>query len=158
MAGSDFILKNLSYHLDDMDVNIVDQVDALALPPPETAKALIDTFFETIHPTYPLLSETLFRTQYKNFNEGYTVPESNHRWLAILNLVFATSAVYAHLVDAEWEGDDRDHLHYFARARQLALDQSHITEIPDLQQLQAYSVAAIYLVSSNQMNRFVPIM
>ena len=38
---------------------------------------------------------------------------------AMMNLVFAIGARYSHLIGAEWQADDRDHLVYMWRAVHL---------------------------------------
>jgi hypothetical protein len=75
------------------------------------------------------------------------------KWLAIVNLIFAISARYSHVVRAEWRGDDRDHLIYFSRARLLSLDGETLFQHADLQQIQVTALMALYLLCTNQINR-----
>ena len=75
------------------------------------------------------------------------------KWLAILNLIFAIGARYSHLINAEWKGDDRDHIIYFTRARLLAISSETIFQHPDLQMIQVLSLMSLYLLCNSQINR-----
>jgi hypothetical protein len=108
---------------DDLDVDIM--VDPYELPPPETAEKLFDCYMETVHSSFPVVPD-LFENQFRKYsdsmkrNRPFQVPE---HWQATLNLVFAIGAQYSHLIQAEWGGDERDHLIYMTRAiRILGLD------------------------------------
>lgn len=51
------------------------------------------------------------------------------------------------------EGDERDHLLYFSRARLLSLNGNTILNHPDLQQVQVLGLIAFYLLATSQINR-----
>ena len=94
--------------------------------------------------------------QYDTFFECYFHPGSSKRWLAMLNLMFAIGSMYGKLVGAEWKGESEvEHLKFFTRARILSLDETSMFEVPDLQQVQVMSLAGIYLIASNQTNRYL---
>lgn len=58
-----------------------------------------------------------------------------------MNLLFAIGAKYSHLIDADWAGDERDHLVYMTRAVHLLglKDTVMIISGPDLSLVQAVS-------------------
>jgi hypothetical protein len=143
-------VSQASYHLDDFAMPSLDAVDAYELPTSETANHLFDTYLSRVHPTFPIIGKSTFTTQFRRFMAGQVPGE---KWLAILNLIFAISACYSHLVRAEWRGDDRDHLVYFSRARLLSLNGDAIFQHADLQQIQVTGLMALYLLCTNQVNR-----
>jgi hypothetical protein len=56
--------------------------------------------------------------------------------MAILNVIFAIAANYAHVAQLDWRGDPQDHLVYLTRARMLSMDGDDLFCHPDLQQVQ----------------------
>lgn len=58
-----------------------------------------------------------------------------------MNLIFAIAAKYSHLIDAQWQGDERDHVLYMLRATHLLglKDTPMIISEPDLRLVQAVS-------------------
>lgn len=137
------------------------------LPSEANANYLINTYFETVNTCYPIIRKAVFMQQYSevmhpNFGVVDTptgpaklpLSQTAPRWLAILNLIFAISAVYSQLVEST-NDESKDHLHYFARARILAFDNGMVYEQPDLQQVQIAALSAVYMIATNQLNRFV---
>lgn len=145
-----------TYHLDDVSVSIAGgQIDPFYLPPKETADELLKAFFTTVYPTFPIVLKKLFMEQYDAFFRYFSPPARSRPWLAMLNLMFAIGSMYGRLTNADWkEESEIEHLKYFTRARVLSLDEASILEVPDLQQVQVVGLAAIYLVASNQTNRY----
>lgn len=149
-AEDNITVSQASYHLDDFAMPSLDAVDAYELPTSDTANHLFDTYLSRVHPTFPIIGKSTFTTQFRRFMAGQMPGE---KWLAVLNLIFAISARYSHLVRAEWRGDDRDHLVYFSRARLLSLNGDTIFQHADLQQIQVTGLMALYLLCTNQVNR-----
>ncbi|RPB09768.1 hypothetical protein P167DRAFT_538282 [Morchella conica CCBAS932] len=144
-----------TYHLDDLSVSIAGgQINPFYLPPKETADELLNAFFSTVYPTFPIVLKKLFMAQYDAFFQSFFPPASSKRWLAMLNLMFAIGSLYGRLTNADWkEESEIEHLKYFSRGRVLSLDEGSILEVPDLQQVQVVGLAGIYLIASNQTNR-----
>jgi Fungal specific transcription factor domain len=151
-AFEGFSAHDLSYHLDDFSISIPEAIDRFEIPPRETADHLFNAYLESVHPSFPIIGKMTFSSQYRKFMEG-TSASPGERWLAILNMIFAIGARYAHLVQAEWRGDERDHLLYFSRARLLSLNGNTIFNHPDLQQVQVSALIAFYLLATSQINR-----
>lgn len=151
--GDGIPLSASTYHCDDITVLVPGQVDLYELPPKQTAEALFRNYLDTVHPAFPIIGKITFSAQFRTFFERDKKPGDN--WLAILNLIFAIGAKYSHLIQADWRGDERDHLLYFTRARLLAMNSDSILSHPDLQQVQVVGLMAFYLLAINQINRYV---
>ena len=143
-----------TYHCDDLTVLIPDQVDPLEIPPRHTANALYQSYIDTVHPAFPIIGKATFTDQFHTFLHNDKI-NTGQNWLAILNLIFAIAAKYSHLVQAEWRGDERDHLVYFTRARMLGFNGETILGHAALQRVQITGLMAFYLMAMNQINRYV---
>jgi len=146
-----FSVHDSSYHLDDYAITTLDTVDAYELPTRNTAEHLFNAYMARVHSTFPIVGKATFTTQFRRFLLGV---RPGDKWLAILNLIFAISAKYSHLIQAEWRGDERDHLIYFTRARILSMNGETIFQHPDLQQVQVAALMSFYLLCTSQLNRF----
>jgi len=151
-ADSGFAVHESSYHLDDLAISTFEAVDAYEVPTPETANQLFSTYVARVHPTFPIVGKVNLTAQFHKFISGH-VHRPPEKWLSILNLIFAISAKYSHLIQAEWKGDERDHLIYFTRARMLGLSGETMLQHPELQQIQILGLMAFYLMSISQINR-----
>lgn len=147
-------ISDSTYHCDDQALIMRDLIASKELPPRETVESLLQTYLDTVHPVFPVIGKVTFVNQVQTFLDNDQLTPGNN-WLAILNLIFALAANYSHLVQADWRGDERDHLVYFNRARLLGMDGDAIFEHPDLQRIQVGGLMAFYLLSINQVNRFV---
>jgi hypothetical protein len=144
-------LHAVNYHLDDLDIAIPSPVQVYWMPPRHLADRLFEDYMTTVHPFFPIISGTLFRTQYRTFFESAARP--GDKWMAILNIIFAIASKHARLTHAPWGGDEHDHLVYFTRARMLSMNGDTLFNHPDLQQVQVEGLTAFYLLASDQINR-----
>ena len=142
---------------EDMDTSIVgDQVDPYDLPIESTANALIHTYLTTVHTSLPLLDKTTFVHHYDRLYTSMDPEVAEDRtFLAIVYLVFAIAAVHAHLTQARWVGDARDHSLYFAKARMLAVDCGIFNDMAHIGQVQVFGLGGMYLLLTDQVNRYV---
>ncbi|GFF66355.1 hypothetical protein CNMCM6936_008579 [Aspergillus lentulus] len=147
----DFAVHAVNYHLDDMDITVPGPVQVYWMPPRHVADQLFEDYLTTVHPFFPIISRTLFSAQYRVFFESAARP--GDKWLAILNMIFAIASKHAHLTQAPWRGDERDHLVYLTRARILSMNGDTLFNHPDLQQVQVEGLIAFYLLASDQINR-----
>lgn len=127
-------------------------VDPHEIPPADVAERLFDCYHRTVHQSFPIVPngfEEQFRKYYDAVRKGrpFQVPE---KWLAILNLIFAIGAQYSHLTNAEWSGDDRDHIVYMTRAIRLIglKDVLMVISAPDLSLIQTVRSALPRIVQS----------
>jgi hypothetical protein len=123
--GSISLVSDSTFYLDSDDLDVGLMVDPYELPPLETAEMLVDCYLKTVHSSFPIVSDVFkdqFRTYSNSVKQGRRFQVPKH-WQATLNLVFAIGAQYSHLMQAEWQADERDHLIYMTRAiRILRLD------------------------------------
>lgn len=151
-ANSSFI--DSTYHAEPGDILTVqtEEVNALEWPPPAVARALVDSYFDKVHVSFPILSRTDFYRKFETFPKDQISTE-DQCWLALANMVFAIGAKFAHLTNADSRGDDRDHLVYYARARALGMDQRTLNQDPELQHTVCLGVLGLYLLTTDQLNR-----
>ena len=147
--------KKARPYAEDMDAAIVGhQIDPFSLPVKSTADHLVSAYFTTIHLSFPILSQMDFMNQYDQLYSTMDPEGLEHRtFLAILQLVFAIAAVHAHLIQADWTGDARDHMLYFSQARVLAVDTGVLNDDCYLSQVQVFGLGGMYLLVTDQLNR-----
>ncbi|KPI44660.1 putative transcriptional regulatory protein [Cyphellophora attinorum] len=141
-----------SYHLDDFAVTTFEAVDPYEYPTPDVARHLFNAYMTRVHPTFPIVGKANLTTQFNKFVSGQ-VQRPPEKWLAIINMIFAIGAKYSHLTQAEWKGDERDHLIYFTRARLLSVSSDTLFQHPDLQSIQIIGLISLYLMCISQINR-----
>ncbi|CZT11075.1 uncharacterized protein RCO7_10158 [Rhynchosporium graminicola] len=145
-----------SYHTEDADIREIDTThdNYLDWPIPEVADALIYTYFATVHPCFPIIDKTDFMSQYKQFDRAsaeYSTEDCI--WLGTLNVIFAISAVYAHLVGSPSEGHQSDHLLYLARAKILCFNQTVLFEDARVHTASALGLLCLYFITTCRLNR-----
>lgn len=147
--------KKLRPYAEDMDSAVVGhQIDPFSLPVKTTADALVNTYFSTIHLSFPILNHEDFMNEYDQLYDTMDPEGFEHRtFLAMLQLVFAIAAVHAHLIQADWTGDARDHMLYFSQARVLAVDTGILNDDCYLSQVQVFGLGGMYLLVTDQLNR-----
>ena len=141
-----------NYHLDDETITTFEHVDPYEVPTAETAQNLFNAYITRVHPTFPIISKKNLTQQFQKFLSGQA-QRPPEKWLAILNLIFAIAAQYSHLIQADWKGDDRDHIIYFTRARLLSVNSETVFQHPDLQMIQISGLIAFYFLCISQINR-----
>ena len=147
-----YSVHETSYHLDDEAITTFDHVDPYEVPTAETARKLYNAYITRVHPTFPIISKTNLTAQFQKFLTGQA-QRPPEKWLAILNLIFAIAAKYSHLVQADWKGDERDHIVYFTRARMLGINSETFFQHPDLQTIQIAGLISVYFLCISQINR-----
>lgn len=152
-AVEGFTVQDSTYHLDDLTMSIFEAVEPYEMPTAETATHLFTAYMTRVHPTFPVVGKANMSVQFQKFVSGQ-IRNPPPQWLAILNLIFAIAAKYSHLIQAEWKGDERDHIIYFSRARILAMNGDSIFNLPDLQQIQVMGLMAFYFLCISQINRY----
>jgi hypothetical protein len=147
-------ISSLNYFLDDSDIPIPENIDVSVRPPQQMADMLVESYFRTIHPDFPIIGKEIFLNQYRSFYSNPNV-RPGKRWTAVLNLVFAIAAKHSNLLQSQPQGNYTDHLAYFARAWRLSMGSVGLFDHPNLQQVQVEGLAAFYLLSTGQVNRCV---
>ncbi len=139
---------------EDVDAAIGDEIDPYGLPIRMIADRLVELFFATIYPSFPIINKAYF---FNRYDECFPTAQMNEcgdqTFLVMLQLILAIGAVHAHIIRAEWAGDERDHLLYFARARALGLETGLLEESVYHEQVQIFGLGGMYLMVTNQTNR-----
>lgn len=146
-------IVSVTYFLDDEDIPILEDAEPLARPPQAMANSLVQYFFTTVHPTFPIIVPETFIRQVNTFYTSSFV-RPGRRWLAILNLVFATSSRCLHQMHPDSMVANDDTLVYFSRAWKLGMKANVLLEHPDLQQVQIEGLFAMFLLASGHVNRY----
>ncbi|PYH87932.1 C6 transcription factor [Aspergillus ellipticus CBS 707.79] len=145
-------VSSVNFFLDDSDIPVINDVDPSQRPPLTVADQLVDSYFQAVHPSFPIVGKMIFLAQYKSFYSA-TFVRPGKRWLAILNLIFAIAAKLTRdLHDGTNPGSD-DSLVYFSRAWKLSMDDTPLLDHPNLQQVQVEGLTSFYLMSVGQVNR-----
>ena len=148
--------KRLQMNTEDADMSVVgNQIYPLEMPIRATADDLVEAYFTTVHPSFPVLDQTEFMAKYEDVIRAPDLALYRDRtFIASLQLVFGIGAVHAHLVNAEWAGDERDHVLYIASARMLAVDSGLLNDLCYLDQVRVFALGAFYLLATDQINRY----
>lgn len=151
-------ISSYSFWSDAENVDIDFFVDPYDLPQLEIAERLLACYMSKVHDSFPILPRKTFEDQFRKYFAALSngnAPRLSPKWQAILNLVFAIGAKYSHLSKASWQADARDHLIYQARARAFGLNESTMTDHPDMPQIQSLGLLAFYWLSVGQISRYV---
>ncbi|KAJ5340277.1 hypothetical protein N7541_009401 [Penicillium brevicompactum] len=145
-------ISSVNYFQDDFEISMLDDVDLSISPPHHVATQLVDNYFHTVHPAFPIIGMTTFIGQYNSFYANPNV-RPGKRWLAVLNLIFAITARHLLLMGLPPHPEADSYLVYFTRAWRLGIDNVALLSHPNLQQVQVEGLAAFYLLSVGQINR-----
>ncbi|KAL3473834.1 fungal-specific transcription factor domain-containing protein [Aspergillus californicus] len=145
-------LTSVCYFLDDEELVLDPNIDPYGRPPRDIADQLLDCYFFTVHPSFPIIAKIPFMQQYDMY---YTRPDlqPTKRWLTILNLVFALASKFAQLVSKPWVSEAESPMISFTRARKLSFTESQLLEHPNLQQVQVEGLTAFFLMAIGHINR-----
>jgi hypothetical protein len=141
----------LDHALGDFATKVPQPVNKYGMPSRQLSNLLFEEYWNNVHPGFPMINRPLFRAQYQSFWDQGQQP--GDKWLAILNVIFAIAAKYAHLTQAPWRGEENDHFLYFHRARLLSLTGEELLSPPNLQQVQLEGLVAFYLLATDQIGR-----
>ena len=145
-----------SYYVEDADVEYIDMgnVNPYDWPKYNLADTLVQLYFEHAHDAFPILDRASFMARYRSFIRGSSELDSSEIiWLGTLNVIFAISAVFAHLTNFEGLGHVDDHLIYSTRAKMLCMDQSFLLQDARLSTVEFLGLLSLYYVSNCKLNR-----
>ncbi|KAJ5936522.1 transcriptional regulator family: Fungal Specific TF [Penicillium verhagenii] len=146
-------ISSMNYFQDESDIPLIENLDLSGQPPPrDIADQLVDDYFQTVHPAFPVIERTKFIRQYKSFYSNPDTPPAK-QWLAIFNLIMAISARHSLLLGKQSPGEHDGHTVYFSRSWLLSLNPDAFLSNKTLQQVQVEALTAFYLLSVGQVNR-----
>ncbi|KAJ5220867.1 C6 transcription factor [Penicillium citrinum] len=151
--STDRLISSVNYFQDESAIALLEGVDLTARPPPQQiADQLVDDYFQTVHPVFPVIDKPSFLRQYRSFYSSLNM-RFERRWLAILNLIIAISVRHSLLVDNRPLGMHDEHNVYFSRSWFLNRSSDALLASPNLHQVQVEALTAFYLLSVGQVNR-----
>lgn len=145
-------LTSVCYFLDDEELALDSSIDPYGRPPRHIADKLLDCYFFTVHPSFPIIAKIPFMQQYEMYYTRLDI-QPTKRWLTILNLVFALASKFAQLVSKPWVAEADSPMTCFTRARKLNFTESQLLEHPNLQQVQVEGLTAFFLMAIGHINR-----
>ncbi|OJJ05830.1 hypothetical protein ASPVEDRAFT_87166 [Aspergillus versicolor CBS 583.65] len=145
-------LTSVCYFLDDEELVLDSSIDPYGRPPRHIADKLLDCYFFTVHPSFPIIAKIPFMQQYEMYYTRLDI-QPTKRWLTILNLVFALASKFAQLVSKPWVAEADSPMTCFTRARKLNFTESQLLEHPNLQQVQVEGLTAFFLMAIGHINR-----
>jgi hypothetical protein len=145
-------ISSVNYFLDGEELSIDLSVQPFTIPPQDVADELLDTYFDMVHPGFPIVGKTVFLHQYRRL---YSEPQSKppKKWLAIFNLILAIASQHLNLTCFDEADEWHDPTIYFSRGSKLGLADTPLIPHPDIQQAQIEGLAAFYLLIIGQVNR-----
>ncbi|KAK2818412.1 hypothetical protein FQN49_007927 [Arthroderma sp. PD_2] len=127
--------------------------DVTTLPPKDVADLLVNAYFITIHPLFPVLPKVRFLTRYNEYYHNASDPLSVYPWLAILNMVFALGSLWARYTQVP-TGEVEDHSVYCARSQFLAqgiIDpRAYPGTYPSMEPIQLIAIRGVYQLATYQ--------
>ena len=151
-------------HADDGDFPKIgpESVNMYDMPPMDLAQTLVNAYFKYVHPALPIISEPYFRNRFDKYavrgrppNDQDQIGSTQQNFLCSLNLVFAIAARHAHVIDADYQSSENDHLIYFARASALGLDSRALREDAELESTTSLGLVSLYFLTLEHINRSV---
>lgn len=83
------------------------------------------------------------------------ITEKQQTWLCLLNLIFAISSRFPHVMGQQWGGAEQDHLIYVARSRKLGMDSRTLHQDPELDHTVNLCLFGMYCLSTDQISKYV---
>lgn len=144
-------MASVDYHIKSTDYPGLEDENPYALPARSLAERLLRLYIDSVQPSLPIVRQALFVDQFLSFYSGELI-HPGRKWLAVLNLIFAISSKLCQMSGQDIHGSDSK---FFSRAQKLVISESLVEDHEDLQQVQAETLAAFFLLTSSQINRYV---
>ncbi|KAF3481260.1 uncharacterized protein GIQ15_04019 [Arthroderma uncinatum] len=127
--------------------------DVTMLPPKDVADLLVNAYFTTIHPLFPVLPKVRFLSRYNSYYHNRSDPLTVYPWLAILNMVLALGSLWARYTHVP-TGEVEDHGLYCARSQALAQGivdpRTYPGTYPSIEPIQLIAIRGMYQLATYQ--------
>ncbi|KAJ6016984.1 hypothetical protein N7451_000363 [Penicillium sp. IBT 35674x] len=142
---------SMDYHMESADYpgSGLEHENPYTLPAKALAERLLSLYMDSVQPSLPIIRQTLFVDQFNSLYSGNSI-QPGRKWLALLNLVFAVSSKLCQIAGQDTHNKENK---FFSRAQTLIISESLVEDHEDLQQVQAETLAAFFLLTSSQINR-----
>ncbi|KLJ05967.1 hypothetical protein EMPG_10580 [Blastomyces silverae] len=117
----------------------------------EMADIFVNSYFLTVHPMFPILSEEECRAHYEIYYQTATYPCDV--WRNILHVVFAIGALHALRTQVPCSVVESDHVMYAFRSGALGRSSTFLGDIPSIAELQWAAISGLYYLTSHHINR-----
>ncbi|KAJ5232875.1 hypothetical protein N7468_005831 [Penicillium chermesinum] len=144
-------IADVSYHLDDLNIDDSTVSDEFLLPEKPLADRLLQVYLDKVHPSLPVIRQDLFLEQYRQVFSSSDV-NPGKRWLSLLNMVFTIGCRLDSLYRYDHVGH-ADETIFFHRARRLSTSDDLIYNHDDLQKVQFLTLMAFYFLTESQISR-----
>lgn len=144
-------MSSMNYHIESPDYPSLEGENLYDLPAKASAERLLRLYLDSVHPSLPVIRQALFTDQFNSLYSGES-RNPGRKWLAVLNLIFAISSKLCQITGQNSQSEDHK---FFSRAQKLNISESLVDDHEDLQQVQVETLAAFYLLTSSQINRYV---
>lgn len=125
--------------------------DGYSILPLKTANTLIKTYFTEIHHILPIFESSDFLLRYRFHLRESDVRPCN-QWLALLNYIFASAALYLQLSKRELPGT-HDHQNLASTAKRLLQYADSTAHKSYYQTIQAHLVGAFYYLGIDEIQQ-----
>ncbi|KAJ5555966.1 hypothetical protein N7513_003608 [Penicillium frequentans] len=142
---------SVNYHMESADYpgSGLEHENPYTLPAKALAERLLSLYIHSVQPSLPIIRQTLFVDQFNSLYSGNSI-HPGRKWLALLNLVFAISSKLCQIAGQDTHNREN---RFSSRAQKLIISESLVEDHEDLQQVQAGTLAAFFLLTSSQINR-----
>jgi hypothetical protein len=145
VRGSAPDLEETNFYLDHRGLQLMKTENPFHLPDQKVAMLLFQFYYRTVHITFPIVSadfEGQLQIYYNSVRSGHTATMFPQKWYAIVNLILAIGARFAHLNSEHWQTGTLDETLYISQAYQLLRLDDPITALtPDLFTIQVWTYA-----------------
>ncbi|KAL8970198.1 MAG: hypothetical protein Q9183_001631 [Haloplaca sp. 2 TL-2023] len=125
--------------------------EPLEMPSKMNGDVFVNAYFSTIHPCFPILSQSRFLKDYEFFTSGDSSKLSEST-LAMLHLVFALGAIHTYASEMPQAREEKSHLLSFAVAKAAVLDSS-VFRSTTYEQVQLCGLGGLYQLILHDVNK-----
>ncbi|KAM5440474.1 hypothetical protein McanCB56680_000610 [Microsporum canis] len=153
-AKIDEVNEKCTYFSGEVELPQLDMMyDVTTLPPKDVADLLVNAYFTTVHPLFPVLPKVRFLSRYNSYYHNGNDPVAIYPWLALLNMVLALGSLWARYTRIP-TGEVEDHRLYCARSQALAQGIVDPRSYPDthssLEPIQLIAIRGVYQLATYQ--------
>ncbi|KAM5470742.1 hypothetical protein MauCBS54593_003783 [Microsporum audouinii] len=153
-AKIDEVNEKCTYFSGEVELPQLDMMyDVTTLPPKDVADLLVNAYFTTVHPLFPVLPKVRFLSRYNSYYHNGSDPVAIYPWLALLNMVLALGSLWARYTRIP-TGEVEDHRLYCARSQALAQGIVDPRSYPDthssLEPIQLIAIRGVYQLATYQ--------
>ena len=125
--------------------------EPLEMPSKMNADVFVNAYFSTIHPCFPILSQSQFLKDYESFYSA-NASRLSEPTIAMLHLVFALGAIHTYTSEMPLAREEKSHFLSFAVAKAAVLDAS-VFRSTTYEQVQLCGLGGLYQLILYDVNK-----